>query len=58
MKSLDIKKLGTYDESIRIINDFSAKILQTLDLYNKADIVERGRMLSHGALKYKLLFTE
>lgn len=39
------KKAKADDESIRIINDFSTKILQALDLYNEADIAESNEII-------------
>ena len=39
------KKSGSDDESLRIIIDFSARILKSLELYYKADIAESNNII-------------
>lgn len=39
------KNANADDESLRIINDFSTKILKSLDLYYKADIAESNNII-------------
>ena len=39
------KKANADDESLRIINVFSTKILESLDLYYKADIAESNNII-------------
>lgn len=39
------EKAGADDESLKVINNFSAKILESLDLYYRADIAESNNII-------------